>query len=71
MTSIHEVKQVLTVNTPFGEAQVLFIFDYGIHRNSIWVCASFSDGKIRHFDSNQISITSNYTLDFNTKKIEE
>jgi hypothetical protein len=65
MNTIHEVKQVLTVNTPFGEAQVLFLIDYGIHRNSIWVCASFSDGKIRHFDTNQISITNNHTLNFN------
>lgn len=65
MTTIHEVKQVLTVNTPFGEAQVLFLIDYGIHRNSIWVCASFLNGKIRHFDTNQISVTSNHTLGFN------
>lgn len=64
---IHEVKQILTVNTPFGEAQVLFILDYGIHRNSIWICASFSDGKIRHFDTNQITITSNHTLNFNNE----
>jgi hypothetical protein len=65
MAKIHELKQVLTANTPFGEAQVLFLIDYGIHRNTIWVCASFEDGKIRHFDSNQITITINYTLDFN------
>ena len=65
MTTIHEVQQVITVNTPFGEAQVLFIIDYGIHRNSIWVCATLSDGKIRHYDTNQISVTSNHTLGFN------
>ena len=65
MTTIHEVQQTLTVNTPFGEAQVLFIIDYGIHRNTIWVCSSFSDGKIRHFDTNQISVTINHTLNFN------
>jgi|688.fasta_scaffold240293_1 hypothetical protein len=65
MTIIHEVQQVLTCNTPFGEAQVLFLMDYGIHRNTIWVCASFEDGVIRHFDSNQITITRNHTLDFN------
>lgn len=67
MTVIHEVQQVLTVNTPFGESQVLFIIDYGIHRNSIWVCSSFEDGKIRHFDTNQISVTINHTLNFNMK----
>lgn len=66
MTTIHEVQQAMTVNTPFGEAQVLFIIDYGIHRNSIWVCSSFSDGRIRHFDTNQITLVKNHTLDFNT-----
>lgn len=67
MTTIHEVQQVITVNTPFGEAQVLFIIDYGIHRNTIWVCSSFEDGKIRHFDTNQITVTINHTLNFNMK----
>jgi hypothetical protein len=67
MPTIHEVNQILTVETPFGEAQVLFIMDYGIHRNTIWICASFSDGKIRHFDTNQINLTSNHTLGFNLR----
>jgi hypothetical protein len=65
MTVIHEIEQVLTVNTPFGEAQALFLIDYGIHLNSIWVCASYSDGKIRHFDSNQITVNINHTLELN------
>lgn len=65
MADIHEIKQVITVNTQFGEAQALFIIDYGIHRNTIWVCANLKDGKIKHFDSNQITITSNYTFNFN------
>ena len=59
------IQQIITCNTPFGEAQALFIIDYGIHRNTIWVCANFQDGRIRHFDSNQITITSNQTLEFN------
>jgi hypothetical protein len=68
MATIHEINQVLIVNTPFGEAQALFLIDYGIHKNTIWVCASFSDGAIRHFDSNQVSVTINYTLNFNIKE---
>jgi len=67
MPTIHEVNQILTVETPFGEAQVLFIMDYGIHRNTIWICATFSDGKIRHFDTNQITLSSNHTLGFNLR----
>ncbi len=65
MTIIHEVSQIIVCDTPFGECQVLFIMDYGIHNNTIWICASLDDGKIRHFDSNQISVSCNYTLNFN------
>ena len=68
MTIIHEVSQVLKVNTPFGEAQVLFLMDYGIHQNTIWICANSEDGKIRHFDSNQISLLRNHTTGMNLKK---
>ena len=68
MTIIHEVSQVLKVNTPFGEAQVLFLMDYGIHQNTIWICANSEDGKIRHFDSNQISLVTNHTIGMNVKK---
>jgi hypothetical protein len=68
MTIIHEVNQVLKVNTPFGEAQVLFLMDYGIHQNTIWICANSEDGKIRHFDSNQISLVRNHTTGMNLKK---
>lgn len=68
MTAIHEIQQVLIVDTEFGKCQALFIIDYGIHENTIWVCASFNDGKIRHFDANQITIQKNNTLNFNTQK---
>ena len=65
MTTIHEIQQVIFVNTPHGEAQVLFLIDYGIHLNTIWVTSNKIDGKIRHYDSNQISVVKNNTIDFN------
>lgn len=68
MTTIHEIQQVIIVNTCFGLAHALFILDYGPHLNTIWICASNDDGQIRHFDSSQISITTNHTLTFNLKK---
>ena len=68
MTTIHEVQQVMVVETPFGDAQVLFIIDYGIHLNTIWICSSFSDGKIRHFDSMDITLKKNHTINFNMGK---
>jgi len=68
MTMMHEITQVMLVDTPFGQAQALFILDYGIHFNTIWVCASVEDGAIRHFDSNQINITTNHTMNLNINK---
>lgn len=68
MTEIHEIQQVLIVETEFGKAQALLIIDYGVHLNTIWVCAALSDGRVRHFDSNQITIPRNNTIDFNLEK---
>ena len=65
MTAIHEISQVIMVNTEFGLAQALFIIDYGVHANTIWICASLNDGRIRHFDSNQITIKKNNTISLN------
>ena len=64
MTTIHEIQQLIYINTPHGEAQALFIIDYGIHENTIWVSANKKDGKIRHYNTNQISIVKNNTIDF-------
>jgi hypothetical protein len=65
MTIIHEIQQVIFINTPHGESQALFIIDYGLHLNTIWVAANKKDGKVRHYDSNQISLIKNNTIDFN------
>jgi len=62
---IHEIQQTLWVNTPHGTGQALFIIDYGPHHNSIWIVANKKDGKIKHYDSNQISVEINHTLEIN------
>jgi hypothetical protein len=67
MTAIHEIQQVIYVNTPHGEGIALFIIDYGIQINTIWVVANIKDGIIRHYDSNQISLATNYTIGINTE----
>ena len=63
--AILEIQQTLWFNTPHGLGQALFIIDYGIHQNTIWVVANKEDGKIRHYDSNQISLEKNCTIDLN------
>jgi hypothetical protein len=65
MTSIHEIKQVLPVNTPHGKGLALFIIDYGIQANTIWVVSLFENGEVKHYDSNDIRIERNWTINFN------
>jgi len=68
MTSIHEIQQVMYVETPHGDSTPLFLIDYGAHVNTVWVVANCKDGKIRHYDSNEIALTINHTLNINTGK---
>jgi hypothetical protein len=65
MTVIHEIQQVMYLNTPHGEGIALFIIDYGPQINTTWVIANVKDGLIRHYDSNQITLASNYTMGIN------
>jgi hypothetical protein len=60
---IHEIKQILNFDTPHGVAQALFIIDYGIHENTIWVMALKGSGEVKHYNSEQIKLCRNYTLE--------
>jgi hypothetical protein len=59
---IHEIKQAMYLNTPHGQGIPLFLIDYGPQLNTVWVVANCQDGKIRHYDSNDITLTENKTL---------
>ena len=65
--TIHELKQVLWVETPMGVGQVLFLMDYGIHENSVWVVAIEKTREIKHYNSNQLKMVFNYTLSYEDK----
>jgi hypothetical protein len=65
MTVIHEIQQTIWVNTPKGVGHALFIIDYGIHQNTVWVVCLKETGNILHFDSNQLTVTKNNTLELN------
>tara|TARA_R110000868_G_scaffold196839_1_gene442864 strand:- start:220 stop:405 length:186 start_codon:yes stop_codon:yes gene_type:complete len=60
---IHELKQVLWVITPHGIGQALFLMDYGIHQNTIWVVALKDTKEIKHYSSEMVRITINHTID--------
>lgn len=68
MTTIHEINQALLVETPHGLGIAIFIIDYGLQLNTIWVIANKLDGQIRHYDSNQIKLSINQTIEFNIGK---
>ena len=64
---IHEIKQLMYVNTTHGLGIALFFIDYGVQANTIWIVANEKDGIIRHYDSNQITLSINSTIDFNVQ----
>jgi hypothetical protein len=66
--SICELKQILWVETPHGIGQVLFLIDYGIHENTVWVVALKNTLEIKHYNSTQLKIVFNYTLLHENKK---
>lgn len=66
MTVIHEIKQILWVETPHGDGQALFLMDYGPHENTVWVVALEKTGEVKHYNSNQIRLCKNNTFDFRT-----
>ena len=67
MTTIHEIQQVMYVETIHGLGIPLFLIDYGPHINTVWVITNCVDGKIKHYDSNDIILTKNNTFNLNNK----
>lgn len=66
MTAIHEIQQVMWVDTPHGIGQALFLIDYGPQNNIIFVVGLEKDGTIKHYDSNQVFLSTNHTLNIKT-----
>jgi hypothetical protein len=66
MQVIHEIQQILYVDTPHGKGIALFIIDYGPQVNTVWVVTNLENGKIRHYDTNHITISKNHTLNLKT-----
>jgi len=69
MTTIHEFQSTIWVDTPHGEGIAILMIDYGIHQNTIWVVAYKNDGRVRHYDSNDIKYSTNHTLNINGNKV--
>jgi hypothetical protein len=55
---IHQLNPTLDVNTPLGDGEALFLIDYGINVNTVWV-VRFKGGVIKHLYSDDIRVYGN------------
>lgn len=59
MSTIHRINPEIWCLTPAGEAEAMFLIDYGPSINTIWVCRIIATGNILHVDSGEIRIMGN------------
>lgn len=55
---IHEIKSPISVHTPHGEGIAIFLIDYGIDVNSVWV-VRLDGGHVKHYYSDDIRVYDN------------
>jgi hypothetical protein len=65
---ILQLNPAILVETPLGQGAALFIIDYGMHQNTCWVVALIENGIVKHFDSNDVILSPNYTYGLNLMK---
>lgn len=55
---ILQLNPTIDVRTPLGDCEALFLIDYGVNVNTVWVCR-MSGGEVKHFYSDDIRIYDN------------
>lgn len=65
---ILQLNPAIMVETPLGRGEAIFVIDYGMHQNTCWVVALQKDGIIKHFDCNDVILSTNYTYRLNMDK---
>ena len=55
---IHQLNPTMEVHTPLGDGEALFIIDYGLNVNTVWV-VRFKGGVIKHLYSDDIRVYDN------------
>ena len=65
---ILQLNPAILVETPLGRGEAIFVIDYGMHQNTCWVVALQKDGIIKHFDCNDVILSTNYTYRLNLDK---
>lgn len=65
---ILQLSPTILVETPLGRGHAIFVLDYGMHQNSCWIVALQKNGIVKHFDCNDIIVSTNYTYSINTDR---
>lgn len=53
-----QLNPTIEVHTPLGDGEAIFIIDYGINVNTVWV-VRLDKGEIKHFYSDDVRIWGN------------
>lgn len=64
---IYEFNNPILVNTELGGGVILYVRDGGNFSNDIFAVVLESDGRIRHFRSDQLTVLENPTFDIKNK----
>jgi hypothetical protein len=59
---IVRIEPTIDVDTPLGIGRAVFLIDYGLDTNTIWV-VRLSNGKVKHIESEDILILPNKMID--------
>jgi hypothetical protein len=59
---IHEIQQVIWLDTPKGQALAKFLIDRGIDSDLEWVTVINATGEIWSFDNSDVLVSKNLTL---------
>jgi len=65
---ILQLDPTILVNTPLGVGHATFVIDYGIHQNTCRVVALQDNRVVKHFDCNDIILSTNYTYGVNIRR---
>ncbi len=65
---IIQLNPSILVETPLGTGHAIFVIDYGMHQNTCWIVALQNNGIIKHFDCNDVILSTNYTYSINLHK---
>ena len=60
---IQQLDPPIPVDTPLGSGFALVLIDYGMNLNTCWIVALRHSRIIKHFTSEQLKLSANYTYD--------